>query len=55
DPYWQPTTLEEMEEYGIKGHSPSHARGCHWKMKGLPTGDVIVVSAEKRRNFSKNS
>ncbi|KAJ1361443.1 hypothetical protein KIN20_020690 [Parelaphostrongylus tenuis] len=57
DPYWQPTTLEEMEEYGIKGDSPNHARGymdAIRRRKGLPTDDVIVVSAEKQRNLSKN-
>ncbi|VDM53405.1 unnamed protein product [Angiostrongylus costaricensis] len=57
DPYWQPTTLEEMEEYGVKGDSPNHARGymdAIRRRKGLPTDDVIVVSAEKQRNLKKN-
>lgn len=27
DPYWQPTTEDEMEEFGEKGDSPNHARG----------------------------
>ncbi|KAK5983282.1 Elongation factor G [Trichostrongylus colubriformis] len=57
DPYWQPTTQEEMEEYGEKGDSPNHARGymdAVRRRKGLPTDDVIVVSAEKQRNLTKN-
>ncbi|WKX88079.1 hypothetical protein Q1695_008027 [Nippostrongylus brasiliensis] len=57
DPYWQPTTQEEMEEFGVKGDSPNHARGymdAVRRRKGLPTDDVIVVSAEKQRNLKKN-
>ncbi|CAI4228494.1 unnamed protein product [Auanema sp. JU1783] len=57
DPYWQPSTLEEMEEFGLKGDSPNHARGymdAVRRRKGLPTEDVIVVSAEKQRNLKKN-
>ncbi|KIH58653.1 elongation factor G [Ancylostoma duodenale] len=57
DPYWQPSTLEEMEEFGVKGDSPNHARGYMdsvRRRKGLPTDDVIVVSAEKQRNMKKN-
>ncbi|CAJ0595799.1 unnamed protein product [Cylicocyclus nassatus] len=57
DPYWQPSTLEEMEEFGVKGDSPNHARGymdAVRRRKGLPTDDVIVVSAEKQRNLKKN-
>ncbi|KAK6039646.1 elongation factor G [Cooperia oncophora] len=57
DPYWQPTTQEEIEEYGEKGDSPNHARGymdAVRRRKGLPTDDVIVVSAEKQRNLTKN-
>ncbi|KAJ1368627.1 Elongation factor-like GTPase 1 [Parelaphostrongylus tenuis] len=46
-----------MEEYGIKGDSPNHARGYMdviRRRKGLPTVDVIVVAADKQRNLSKN-
>ncbi|GMR54107.1 hypothetical protein PMAYCL1PPCAC_24302 [Pristionchus mayeri] len=55
DPYWQPTTEEEVEEFGMKGDSPNHARGymdAVRRRKGLPTEDLIVVSAEKQRNLS---
>ncbi|GMT28933.1 hypothetical protein PFISCL1PPCAC_20230, partial [Pristionchus fissidentatus] len=55
DPYWQPTTEDEIEEYGMKGDSPNHARGymdAVRRRKGLPTEDLIVVSAEKQRNLS---
>ncbi|GMT01035.1 hypothetical protein PENTCL1PPCAC_23209, partial [Pristionchus entomophagus] len=48
DPYWQPTTEDEIEEYGMKGDSPNHARGymdAVRRRKGLPTEDLIVVSA----------
>ncbi|CAI2315316.1 unnamed protein product [Caenorhabditis sp. 36 PRJEB53466] len=57
DPYWTPSTIDEIEEFGLKGDSPNHAR---WYMdavrrrKGLPTEDLIVESAEKQRNLKKN-
>ncbi|CAI5438934.1 unnamed protein product [Caenorhabditis angaria] len=57
DPYWRPSTLEEIEEFGLKGDSPNHARGymdAVRRRKGLPTEDLIVVSAEKQRNLKKN-
>ncbi|CAO4361012.1 unnamed protein product [Caenorhabditis nigoni] len=57
DPYWTPTTLEEVEEFGLKGDSPNHARGymdAVRRRKGLPTEDLIVESAEKQRNLKKN-
>ncbi|CAD6197184.1 unnamed protein product [Caenorhabditis auriculariae] len=57
NPYWVPTTLEEIEEFGLKGDSPNHARGymdAVRRRKGLPTEDLIVVSAEKQRNLKRN-
>lgn len=57
DPYWTPSTLEEIEEFGLKGDSPNHARGymdAVRRRKGLPTEDLIVESAEKQRNLKKN-
>ncbi|CAB3410782.1 unnamed protein product [Caenorhabditis bovis] len=57
DPYWTPSTLEEIEVFGLKGDSPNHARGymdAVRRRKGLPTEDLIVVSAEKQRNLKKN-
>uniref|UniRef100_A0A1I7U4S8 Elongation factor-like 1 n=1 Tax=Caenorhabditis tropicalis TaxID=1561998 RepID=A0A1I7U4S8_9PELO len=57
DPYWTPSTIEEIEEFGLKGDSPNHARGYMdtvRRRKGLPTEDLIVESAEKQRNLKKN-
>ncbi|CAJ0964082.1 unnamed protein product, partial [Mesorhabditis belari] len=57
DPYWVPTTQDELEEFGTKGDSINHAKGymdAIRRRKGLPTEDLIVVSAEKQRNLKKN-
>ncbi|CAJ0575355.1 unnamed protein product, partial [Mesorhabditis spiculigera] len=57
DPYWVPTTQDEIEEFGVKGDSINHAKlymDTIRRRKGLPTDDLIVVSAEKQRNLKKN-
>uniref|UniRef100_A0AC34FL81 Tr-type G domain-containing protein n=1 Tax=Panagrolaimus sp. ES5 TaxID=591445 RepID=A0AC34FL81_9BILA len=56
DPFWEPTTEEEIEEFGVKGDSVSQAR--HYvdmvrKRKGI-LEELIVVSAEKQRNLKRN-
>ncbi|KAI1730797.1 elongation factor tu GTP binding domain-containing protein [Ditylenchus destructor] len=57
DPFWQPTTEDEIEEYGIKGDSINQARlymDAVKRRKGLPIDEVIIVSAEKQRNLKRN-
>lgn len=57
DPFWQPTTEDEIEEYGIKGDSINQARlymDAVKRRKGLPIDEVIVVCAEKQRNLKRN-
>uniref|UniRef100_A0A914CGN0 Elongation factor-like 1 n=1 Tax=Acrobeloides nanus TaxID=290746 RepID=A0A914CGN0_9BILA len=57
DPFWKPTTEEEIEEYGEKGDSINQAlmyMNSVRKRKGIPTDEVIVVSAEKQRNLKRN-
>uniref|UniRef100_A0A914YY91 Elongation factor-like 1 n=1 Tax=Panagrolaimus superbus TaxID=310955 RepID=A0A914YY91_9BILA len=56
DPFWEPTTEEEIEEFGVKGDSVSQAR--HYvdmvrKRKGI-LEELIVISAEKQRNLKRN-
>lgn len=59
DPFWEPTTEEEIEEYGAGnrealGNQARAYMNAVRKRKGMPTDDVIVVNAEKQRNLSKN-
>ncbi|KAL3111744.1 hypothetical protein niasHT_011031 [Heterodera trifolii] len=57
DPFWQPTTEEEVEEFGSRGFEKNPARiyvDTVRRRKGLPVEEVIVVSAEKQRNLKRN-
>ncbi|KAI3420267.1 hypothetical protein GPALN_003583 [Globodera pallida] len=57
DPFWQPTTEEEVEEFGSRGFEKNQARlyvDTVRRRKGLPVEEVIVVSAEKQRNLKRN-
>uniref|UniRef100_A0A914GQR8 Tr-type G domain-containing protein n=1 Tax=Globodera rostochiensis TaxID=31243 RepID=A0A914GQR8_GLORO len=57
DPFWQPTTEEEVEEFGNRGFEKNQARlyvDTVRRRKGLPVEEVIVVSAEKQRNLKRN-
>jgi ribosome assembly protein 1 len=57
DPFWQPTTDEELEEFGVQGDSVNQARAYMntvRKRKGLQTDEVLVVNAEKQRNLKRN-
>ncbi|KAK0424232.1 hypothetical protein QR680_008561 [Steinernema hermaphroditum] len=57
DPFWEPTTQDEIEHYGAKGDSINQARlymDNVRKRKGLMTDEVIVVNAEKQRNLKRN-
>ena len=58
DPFWRPTTLEELEDHGDRIGEKDHnmARVCIDKVrkrKGLPVEEKIVVNAEKQRTISK--
>lgn len=59
DPFWQPTTEEEIEEFGIQAGDTSLNQAKSYmdavrRRKGLQTDDIIVVSAEKQRNLKRN-
>ncbi|KAI6226028.1 Elongation factor 2 [Aphelenchoides besseyi] len=57
DPFWEPTTEEELEEFGVKGDSVNQARAymnAVRRRKGLQTDELVVVSAEKQRNLKRN-
>ena len=58
DPFWRPTTLEELEDHGDRIGEKDHnmARLCIDKVrkrKGLPVEEKIVVNAEKQRTIHK--
>lgn len=56
DPFWEPTTEEEIEEFGVKGDSINQALqyvNMVRKRKGI-LEELIVVSAEKQRNLKRN-
>ena len=58
DPFWRPTTFEELEDHGDRIGEKDHnmARICIDKVrkrKGLPVEEKIVVNAEKQRTISK--
>lgn len=59
DPYWQPTTEEEIEEFGTQAGDTTLNQARNYmdtvrRRKGLQTDDIIVVSAEKQRNLKRN-
>jgi len=57
DPFWQPTTAEELEDLGAQTTEVNKARLFIDKVrrrKGLPVEEKIVASAEKQRTLSKN-
>lgn len=59
DPFWQPTTEEEIEEFGSQAGDTSLNQAKTYidvvrRRKGLPTDDIIIVSAEKQRNLKRN-
>ncbi|CAD5207148.1 unnamed protein product [Bursaphelenchus okinawaensis] len=56
DPFWIPSTEEELEEFGEKGDTVNQAREYMnniRRRKGLPTDEVLVVNAEKQRNLNR--
>ena len=56
DPFWKPTTEDELEEFGTQAAEPNLARTYIDKVrrrKGLPVEEKIVNDAEKQRTHSK--
>jgi hypothetical protein len=56
DPFWRPTTAEELEDHGELAAEPNMARACidkARKRKGLSVEEKIVVFAEKQRTLNK--
>ncbi len=56
DPFWVPTTADEVAHFGEKADSDNLARkymNMVRKRKGLPTDQQIVASAEKQRTLNK--
>ncbi|VDK82973.1 unnamed protein product [Litomosoides sigmodontis] len=57
DPFWEPTTEDEVELYGVKGDAINRARvymDAVRKRKGLLTDELIVINAEKQRTLKRN-
>lgn len=57
DPFWKPTTEEEVEEFGDLATEPNIARAfidSIRKRKGLQIEEKIVKNAEKQRTLTKN-
>lgn len=56
DPFWKPTTEEELENFGDQAGEHNFARNLIDKIrknKGLPIEEKIVKDAEKQRNMNK--
>lgn len=57
DPYWEPTTEEELEFYGTKGDQATNRARRYVdderKRKGLPLLKKLVEEPEKQRTLSK--
>ena len=56
DPFWKPSTEEELENFGDQAGEHNFARNLIDKIrksKGLPIEEKIVKDAEKQRNMNK--
>lgn len=56
DPFWVPTTEDELEHFGEKADSENRARSYLNRVrrrKGLMTDEKIVEFAEKQRTLNK--
>jgi ribosome assembly protein 1 len=56
DPFWVPTTEDELEEFGVRGDSVNQAKvymDAVRKRKGLQTDEILVVDPEKQRNLAR--
>ncbi len=57
DPFWVPSTEEELLHFGDKADSDNVARGymnAVRRRKGLHVDEKIVEHAEKQRTLKKN-
>lgn len=57
DPFWTPTTQEELEQFGDKADTANRAKGFMDSIrerKGLPVDKKLVEHGEKQRTLSKN-
>lgn len=57
DPYWVPTTEEELLHFGEKADSDNRAKkymNAVRKRKGLKVDEKIIEHAEKQRTLTKN-
>ena len=57
DPFWVPTTEEELLHFGEKADTENIARGYMnmvRKRKGLPVDEKLVEHGEKQRTLIKN-
>ena len=57
DPFWVPTTEEEITHFGEKADSANRAKlymDSVRRRKGLYVDDKVVEHAEKQRTLSKN-
>lgn len=56
DPFWVPSTEEELELYGDKGDSVNRAQNYMnsvRRRKGLAVSEKVVEFAEKQRTLSR--
>lgn len=56
DPFWKPSTEEELEDHGVLAAEPNGSRACVDKVrkrKGLTIEEKLVVHAEKQRTLNK--
>lgn len=56
DPFWVPSTEEELELYGDKGDSVNRAQNYMnsvRRRKGLAISEKVVEFAEKQRTLSR--
>ena len=57
DPFWKPTTIEELEDFGSDIAEPNIMRSYIDKVrkrKGLVVEEKVVACAEKQRTLTKN-
>ena len=56
EPFWKPTTQQELEDFGDMTSEPNLPRLIIDKVrkrKGLTIEEKVVISAEKQRNMNK--
>ena len=56
DPFWKPSTEEELDYHGELASEPNGAKNCVVKVrrrKGMPVEEKLVEKAEKQRTLNK--